>query len=353
MTTLQTKQLGLGLIEIMVAIALSLFIMASLLTVYQAQTQTYKTTASQSIIQNSENTISQLLLPNIQNAGYAGCGVLTTAASMLNSSASYAPLASLNTTGAFVTGYQATTNTISPNSANNSSSSSWLPSLDSSLVGNVEVGSDVLVVLGPSIGMSPTSVTNISQASNSFTVESAPTVTAGQYGVISDCAKSLVFRITGLTGTTISHLSGTGTLENYSSTFPISFPIGAQFIPLQQTAYFVGQGLGGQSSLMRATLTGTNWDIEPLVPGVDTMKVLYGIGTNGTPTQYVSASNVTDWTQVLTIRIVFLLEGQLGTGFITGGAVSTYNMFGSSVTVPADSRLRHVYEIAINLRNAI
>lgn len=36
---------------------------------------------------------------------------------------------------------------------------------------------------------------------------------------------------------------------------------------------------------MRGILTSTGWTIEPLVPGVELMKVEYGMGSNGAISQ--------------------------------------------------------------------
>jgi type IV pilus assembly protein PilW len=119
---------------------------------------------------------------------------------------------------------------------------------------------------------------------------------------------------------------------------------------MQQTAFFVGQGQGGQSSLMRARLVGNSWTIEPLVPGVQIMKIQYGIGSNGVANRYVSANAVTDWSQVYSLRLGFLIEGQQGSGTLS---TNQYTVLDTLITVPADNRMRHVFEMTINLRNAI
>jgi len=125
---------------------------------------------------------------------------------------------------------------------------------------------------------------------------------------------------------------------------------------LQQTALFVANGAGGQSVLTLATYTYTagtwGWQYSPLVPGVDTMQVLYGIGTPGTgvPSEYVPASAVTPANSIYSIRLAFLLEGQPG----SAGApnATSFTVLGTTVNVPTDTRLRRVYDMTINLRNA-
>ena len=78
------------------------------------------------------------------------------------------------------------------------------------------------------------------------------------------------------------------------------------------------------------------------------MKIEYGIGGSGTISQYVTADAVSNWAQIYAIRIGFLIAGQIA----SGNSSTQYSVLGTTVTVPNDNRLRHVYEINIDLRNA-
>ncbi|KTD40328.1 PilW family protein [Legionella parisiensis] len=353
MNNYQTHQQGFSLIELMVASVIGLLLSYAMIQIYVTQTQIYKVTNSQALIQSTENAIANLVTPIIRSAGFVGCGSLSTAMSQLNGGGS-APIGSLNTNSSLLTGYNRNGTTITINHGNPSNDSNpgnWTPSLDSSLAGNVQNTSDVLIVLGATPGSFPVSITAIDSSSDFFTVQSTSgmNLSAGQFAAISDCGKSSVFLVTNIAGTTISHGSGAGQYENSSSTFSSNYQAGSQFIPLQQTAFFVGQGQGAQSALMRGILTGAGWTIQPLVPGVEVMKVQYGIGANGTISQYVSADAVTNWAQVYAIRLGFLIAGQVASGNLN---TTQYNVLNTLVTVPNDNRLRHVYEINIALRNA-
>ncbi|CZH08946.1 Tfp pilus assembly protein PilW [Legionella pneumophila] len=347
-------QQGFSLVELMIATLVGLILTYSILQIYLAQTQLYKASNSQDLIQSTENAISNLLIPMIRSAGFAGCGSIITAVSILNAGGPR-PLGILNTTPTILMGYNgsgASFTITQSNPANSTNASHWSPALDSTLVGNAQQGSDVLVVLGSTSDSYPTGITTIDPGSNTFVVQgtSGMSLTSGMFGAVSDCGKTVIFQITGVAGTTITHDAGAGVLQNASSAFPVNFQTGSQFIPIQQTAFFVGQGQGGQSALMRASLVGNSWTIQPLVPGVEIMKVQYGIGNNGVITRYVSANAVTDWAQVYAIRLGFLIAGQPGSGSLT---TRQYNVLDTQITVPADNRLRHVFELTINLRNSI
>lgn len=347
------NQQGFSIIELMIATLVGLLLSLAVSQIYLAQSQLYKTSNSQDLIQTTQNAITNLVGPQVRAAGFAGCSTISSAISILNPGGPD-PLGSINTTPTMINGYSGGTAnfTISANPANSSSASDWSPALDATLVGNVQRGSDVLVVLGAAPNVPPLPITVMNNGSSTLTVQNTTgsSLAVGQYAAVSDCGKTSIFQITGVAGTTITHNAGSGALKNSSNVIPVNYLPGSQFISLQQTAFFVGQGQGGQSALMRATLLNGAWTIQPIVPGVEIMKVQYGIGTNGIITQYVAANAVTNWARVYAVRIGFLIQGQPGSGIINA---TSFTMMGINFTVPADNRLRHAFEMTINLRNAL
>lgn len=354
-------QRGYTLLELMVAMTIGIFLVGAVIVVYSVQSQVYKGTNAQASIQDAENAIAALMTPVVRAAGFDGCSTITAAVSNLNGGAPN-PLGALATTPAMIIGYDyantggaATTLTITAdNTANDTTASNWSPALDSALVGNVLPGSDVLVILGAAPGSHPVGVTGSVTGSNSISLSDTSGFSVGDFAAVSDCLKSSVFKVTSITPTTLVHDVGSGTTDNATAALSLNYPVGAQATPLRQTAFFVGHGAGGQSALMRATLVGSVWNAEQLVPGVETMQVLYGIGAAAPPdglvTQYVPASAVADWTLVYSIRLAFLLEGRVGSG--AGAPASAPLLLGTTVTPPADTILRHVYEMTISLRNS-
>jgi len=294
------RNLGFTLIELMLSITIGLIIIAAVIGLYMAQKQIYNSSNSQAAIQNSDNAISALVIPIVRGAGFAGCGSVSAASApllvTLNTGAPN-PLGNLNAVIGFVYGFEAAgtapTNTFAIptlDPANDSSAGDWTPTLDTSLVGDVEPGSDVLVVLGPVAGAAPTGLTAaiVKGSLAALAVQNASAFSAGQVAAISDCGKT----------------------------------IGA-------------------------------WTVTPLIPGVDSMQVLYGVGTAGTyaVNDYVTAAQVTDWTSVYAVRISLLIEGERQSTSGHAAAGSTFNLLGTTVTVPADGILRHTEEINVNLRN--
>ena len=352
-TTSSEIPYGVSLVEIMVGLTLGVILSIALIGVYIAQKNTYTTNISQAAIQDVESAISALITPAIRAAGFSGCTSIIKGLSNLNGGG-YPPLGTLAANPSMVMGYDAaagTTLTIAPdNAANSGNAGDWTAGLEPSLVGNVQATSDVLIVLGETPGTQPISVTTINSGSVSFVVQNATGIAAGQFGAISDCLKASIFQITSVAGSTINHAAGVGPLDNSSDALLVSYGVGSQFVSLSQTAFFVANNQGGQSALMRATLNSNGtWSIQAIAPGVETMQVLYGVGTNGIPSQYVPASAVTNWGQVYAVRLSFLIEGQSGSGTLPP---TQYSVSGATINVPADNKLRHVFEMTINVRNS-
>ncbi len=371
---------GFSLVELMVAIAIGLVILAGVITVFIAQRQVYGTATAQASIQNSENAIAAIVGPAVRGAGFTGCGSFATAGTIINTSAGSLPY----NFSSPLFGYDATASMSGLNAAGDSNTGDWSPALDSSLTGLPEAGSDVLAVGGELPGTIPVPVTNIVGNSGQLTIQSQPfaspstaTVQPGMIGAVSDCAKSISFVIFSQAGANsnnliIHHDQGSGVGSNKQAGFAPNFPQGSQFVLLQQEVFYVGQGPGGQSALYGAVMMCGQWQSlavlstgcskgngnnsgasapQPLVPGVDNMQILYGIGSGGATQEWVPASQVTNWSQVYAVRMGFLVEGPLGSA-PPGGNPTQWSVLGTTVTVPADTRLRHVYVMTQSIRNA-
>ena len=357
---------GFSLVELLIAMVIGLFLVGAATAVFVAQAAISKTTVSQAQIQNAANALAALVGPIIRGAGFTGCSNLGEVISTLNTSVPASGPALLNAiaggSAAMVAGFEAnglggngtvTLPQINAANAPNSSSGDWTPALESTIAGKTQRDSDVLIVLGAVPGFSPLAVTSTSTTSDttlSVKDTSKSVFAASQYAAVTDCAKTTIFQITSFDTTHVSHAAGTGALANTSDYLPVPYGPAAQLVGLQLTALFVAHGDGDQSVLMRSTYQNGQWNDVPLVPGIDNMQILYGIGDGTSITNYLSADAVNDWTKVNAIRLGFLIEGDKGTG--PTNAPTSYTLLGTQINVPNDGRLRHMVEMTINLRNA-
>jgi type IV pilus assembly protein PilW len=350
---------GFGLLELMIAMTLGLIVTAGVLVIFLAQRQVYNSSSSQSLMQDADNAIAATITPIGRGIGFMGCGALNGNNNVAASLPTPTTTLTFATTSA-VLGYTGTLPaTVVDNAANVTTTSDWTPALDTSIVTakGAEQGSDILVLLGAKPFTAPIGVTTaITTSSTSLTVNDATQLSssAPQVIAVSDCGKSAVLEATAVAGTTVT----------LGSVPTIGFNLGAQLVPLQQTMFFVGYGTGGQSGLFEGVMTipagGTTgnaaWAVTEMVPGVLAMKVLYGIGGSEAATEYVDASAVSSWTNVTTIKLAFLVEGETGSSRMPSTSTENYTLFygtgTNTVTVPSDTRMRHVFYMTINTRNA-
>jgi type IV pilus assembly protein PilW len=124
------------------------------------------------------------------------------------------------------------------------------------------------------------------------------------------------------------------------------------------------------------------WTTMPLVPGVESLQVLYGVdnvvpgvapsgATDSVPDRYLRASQLVvagdaaatlaNWRRVRSLRIGLLFREPTGTAQDRAATAVTYNVLGdgfsvsgdtlSQLAVPADGRLRQAMVFNIHLRN--
>ena len=367
---------GYTLVELLLAMSIGVVLIGAVIVAYVTQTQTYNTTTSQAGTQNAENAIAALVTPIIRATGFFGCLTNTQPIPNLNAGGP-PPLLTLGSAPTLVYGYDANgtagtgTLTLTQDAANDSNLTHWTSfagasGLDASLSGQVQTGSDVLVMLGAAPDSQPAAlVSQVTSGATTLTVIQSATspvpFAAGQLVAVSDCSKTNAFPISAVAASGANTLLTVAAASGNPLASPVAglnnaFPASSQLVPLQQTALYVAYGSGGQGVLTLAkyiySAGAWGWQYFPLVPGVDTLQVMYGVGLPGTgaPTQYVPASAVTAANSVYSVRLAFLLEGQPGSASATNP--TQFTVLGTTVTVPTDTRQRRVYEMTVNLRNA-
>jgi type IV pilus assembly protein PilW len=230
----------------------------------------------------------------------------------------------------------------------------WTPALDGNITGATPAPgvpvrwSDVLVIYSSVPRVPPVYTTADAPAqTTNLTVSTpppgAPAMTATQYAALSDCTKSMIFKVAGVAPNSV-------TLNNPTT---LAFSTGALVAPLSTTVYYIGTGTDGDASLWRLEqVGGPTFTPEELVPDVENMQVLYGIDPAGTQTAsaYVTADQV-GGVNVVSIQVALLVASPPGSKPVT--PPPAFNMIGTPVTVPADNRSRQVFYATMNLRNAV
>jgi len=374
---------GFTLVELMISIALSLGLIAVMLTVYQSTRAATKRQEQLSEIQQGVRTAFEYLATDARMIGHRGC--FTRRAAGL----SFPGL----TAGTLDTNYQLgvegfdfalTGDALAMGSANptdDTSASNWtangaaapaianLPLDTVSGAGlGLTPGSDVLVIrsvvgqpvrltLDPATSGSNTTLTlENTGARCSNGADGLSGFCAGSHGLIANCTAAQFFTVPAApAGNTM--VTGNALVATYTTA--------AEVFPVHTVAYYVKRGASGTGpSLYRRVFDGTTAGglEEELIDGVETMQVQYGIDSNADNIRdgnYVTASAVTNWDTVMTVRVSLLmrttdqLEGgnALATGATVGGVAVTY-------PVDADDKRtdrfdRQVFTTTIALRNRI
>ncbi|VAX10060.1 Type IV fimbrial biogenesis protein PilW [hydrothermal vent metagenome] len=347
----KNNQHGVTLVELLIAVVLSLFLVGGILEIFISNNQLFRVQEAQSRVQENARFALEFLPRNVREAGFSGCRPIE---QMNVQSIADAPMPAFGAASA-ISGHEATT------------TSAWAPVLPASISGTVIGGTDVLTIQkGSSCGATLTGNLGASDASIQITAPNSCGISPGDALMIADCEDAHIFRATNV----LTPSGGTHTIaheidSNTSTHFCINqtggagacgtgnaklYSFDAELLQFTSVTYFIRTGFGGRNALWMVDNTVAGSAIE-MVEGIENMQVTYGIDTNADDIadSYETADNVTDWSQVISAEIRLLLETQEDS-ITTGNQTYTYNNTTLSAT---DRRLRRVFTTTVGLRNRI
>jgi type IV pilus assembly protein PilW len=372
------KQSGLTLVEVMIAITISLVMLAGILTIFASSKATYRSQEASSRLQENGRYAMNRLAADFRMAGFSGCNPDVT--NHLNP-AGNGFSNTLYDFEAAVGGWEYTTtgpgNTLTDPSLTPTgvAAANWADhegnALHSSLQGRVVPGTDVVVtkriVQDLNIPISPTGI-NANQIGTALA-----NTGIDQYTILmitEDCISSDLFqKRNNANGSNLSKGGGSSTNPGPGNSTPASFPGGqkwskaysanATLLLPEVAVYFIGVNADSEPTLFRATYpTSVAAPVyDELVEGVENMQVLYGEDTtaDGIPNRYVPINLVSDINDVSSVRISLLLRTS---NFISSGTntnsylLSGYNAASATTINPVDDRRnRQVFSTTIKLRN--
>ena len=347
---------GFSLVELMLAMTLALLLTGAIISVFVGSRSAYQSTSGLGVLSDSGRFALDLIGESARGAGFLACNSAMTATSQTLTVNSFASNFSQGVTGFEANGTGTAAALTLPSSPAAGATGDWTPNLDAAVTGATPgpagrpvKGSDVLVLRSsvPRVAPVYTSLDAAPGATDVFVTPVPSGLQAGQYGVVSDCTKSVIFQTGGVAG-------GAAPADvSLGGALPVGFSAGALVSPLTTTVYYIGVGSDGDGALWRLEqVNGPNFTAEELVPDVESMQVLYGIDPTGTQTAsaYVTADQV-GATSVVSIQVAVLAASPAGSSHMP--AAPAYNLLGTQVSVPQDSRLRKVFFATINLRDAV
>ena len=332
------------MVEVLVALVISLFLLGGVIQVYLGNKATYSFTDAIGRIQENGRFAMETMAQDLRMAGFFGC-------------ATFDPEDTENIVNNLNVG-----------------SPDYNPALHDFLGGGIINGDDGDGLNGSDSitirGAKPTQV-NVHPPYNVSTsamihVTATASIEPDDIVMVSNCRGADIFQVTNKTNSTnasqnaIVHNTGAptaGTPGNYNpdsckgggAAHCLSQTYGsdAAMFEMQAVTYSIQAGTSGEPALFRSE---NGNDIE-LVEGIEEMQILYGVDTDDDdfPNQYVTIDNVADTYDIMSIRLMLLLRSD---DDFLAEASQTYTYNGATVT-PGDRRLRQVFTTTIALRNRI
>ena len=342
---------GFSIVELLVAMAISLLLLAGVVSIFVSSKSSYETNERLSRIQENGRFALDSIMTDLRASGFVGCARQPT---YLSTSLNTATTLQWNFLAGPVTGFQAT------------GANTWSPAMDASIPTPLS-GSDVLVVRVPVRERTAMPLTtDVGSPTNTLQIAAGTTnaVETGDIVLAYSCEAISVFQVSNYASSTgvISHaVSASQVPGNAVDTVNYSYRRAVtQVVPVETVAYFIAPSSrvidasdpapAGTTSLWRRR--GLN-AVEELVEGIEQIQVQYGVDTNGDVIvdAYRTADNVTDWNDVISVSIALLVRSleQYGTDVDR----RTYNVLDVTVAAPADRRLREVFAATASIRNRV
>lgn len=325
---------GVTLVELLIAMTIGLFMIGGLIQAFVASKQIYATNEALSVIQNSGRASLEILTADIRDAGY-----------MSNCLGGDRKINNL-----LAAGYNATLFDMTSSSVTgwNDSAGSF-----SSDLKNYVSGTDVVLIKHAALDSGANANGSTDITASTITLASASNISKGSIVLIAEPTGCDLFQNQSTKNTELSRAK-TGTPGNKDpSTTNLSHAYSSDMrIQLYQSMiYYVGTSTTtGASTLMRVRYdTGTAATPEDLVDGILDMQILYGVDTGGDRQidDYVNAASVTNWSNVLALRVNLLVANPIG--HLSTDAQKVY--YNGAYRTMAANQMAEVFGSTIALRN--
>jgi type IV pilus assembly protein PilW len=343
-------QRGFSLLELMIALALGGFLMLGLVNMFLSSRSSAQVETSLARVQENGRFALNLISQDILRSSYTGCNSVQGAVTVLATDAAFEGLR----------GYERST-------------SSWAPALATAELttalnaSGARVGSDVInLQTGRSLGKELL-VADIGPSDASFDISDNPggIIKQGDLVILSGCLTSHLLRVTNTPATAGATSIAYGLAGNDSSSVEPGYRYDneTELMLFQNVIWYVadtGRDKNGYDiwSLYRFDLDAPSGVADEMIEGVEYMQTLYGeragSGAAGT-TRFGTADTVTDWDNIVAIRIALLLQSYELVR--NENDTNTYSMLGQTISngsTPAHSggrALRKVFSTTLALRN--
>ncbi len=344
-SSLLRRNRGFSIVELMVAMAISLVLFAGAIGLYLSSKATYVDNDRLARLQDAGRIALDLIARDVRNAGYHGCVRLDGGrfTNVLNGGA-----------GSMLYDFRFALTGWDHDAGSWTAGGNGAP-YAAAIVPSAAAGNDILAIRGPFRANQNLSLTAGTTSLTADLIVDPPDASlnpaTGDLMMVTDCEYTSVFQVSTYDDVTgaIRHVAG-GTPGNVSNQLGSAFTPAGQVLPLRTTIYYVRpSGTGSGPALWRRVNAGAP---EELIEGVERLQFTYGLDLNsdGVVDRFENASLITDWRQVVSVRISMLVRTPTEEGTMLDTA--TYEMLDDGAFGPAnDRRQRALFETTVSLRN--
>jgi len=320
------KQFGISLVEVLVALVISLFLLAGIVQVYSGNKATFTFTNALAEIQENGRFAIDTMTQDLRLSGEWGCIEFDS--------------------------------DDTDNINNEISAANGMPSYDPDFhdfVGEEAIEgtdgvTDTIIVRGGRPGQANVESPFEAAGTNQLMITSSGNFGANDVILVARCGANdlLIAAEADLLRVVSNTPNGAKNLLQIAGNKSQQFEKDAMVIELQTVTYSILPGLSGQPALFRQEFGGAP---QEMVEGVEDMQILYGVDadTDGFPDQYMPANLVADFEEVVAVRVQLLLQSM---NDFVADVPQTYTFNGATVT-PGDRRIRQIFTSTIALRNRI
>ncbi|HEY5740784.1 MAG TPA: PilW family protein [Gammaproteobacteria bacterium] len=335
-----SRQTGISMVEVLVALVISLFLLSGIVQVYLGNKTAYRFTEAVARIQENGRFAIESITQDLRMAGFFGCAMFDPedTSNIVNN---------LNPSGA---GYDAALHDFVLAGIINGTEGDGLNFSDSITLKGSKAGQ--LNIIPPF---------NVNTSADIF-VTSNSIVKPDDIVMVSNCRGADIFQVTNATISStankmaVIHNTGAGSPGNYNPDncqggnahcLSQSYGADAALFRLQSVSYAIAAGASGEPALWRSE----NGVSLELVEGVEEMQMLYGVDTDDDDfaNQFVTIDQVADTFDIVSVRVMLLLRS---TDDFVAEENQTYSFNGNLVNA-ADTRLRQEFTTTIALRNRV
>lgn len=343
------QQRGMTLIEIMVALVISLFLLGGLIKIVDGNKQTYRVQDAMARVQENGRFSLFFLTKDVRMAGFMGCSSPGGGLSVTNNVApsgtgnnTYTTdlddaIGSYNGTDA-VQGFSYTTGSLP-------SELTAIGLTTGGGFGTVVENTDVLYIRR-AVSCSGANVTGMTANGGTAQLNIADNsecqIQQADIVMVSNCQTADIFGVSNnpQNGVGVEANIAHGANWNDSPLFDNTYGPDSFVYRMRADVFYIGEGSSGEPSLFKRELVLGGMTNKELVEGIEDMTILYGedLNSDGIADTYVTAGSVTNMENIISVRI-------------TTTARTLEDNIATEDTASGDRKIRRDFTTTIGIRN--